>query len=45
MIRLPSNLKIVEKNDNNKNEEKVHNISNNNIEQISGALPQIKERR
>ena len=43
-IRLPSNLKIVEKNDNNKNEEKVHNISNNNIEQISGALPQIKEK-
>ena len=44
MIRLPSNLKIVEKNDNNKNEEKVHNISNNNIEQIIGALPQIKEK-
>ena len=39
MIRLPSNLKIVEK-----NEEKVFNISNNNIEQTCEALPQIKEK-
>ena len=37
-------MKKVEKNDNNKNEEIVHNISNNNIEQISGTLPQIKEK-
>ena len=44
MIRLPSNLKIVEKNENQKNEEKVFNISNNNIDQICEALPQIKEK-
>ena len=44
MIRLPSGLKIVEKNENHKNDEKVFNISNNNIEQTCDALPQIKEK-